>query len=249
MTTQIKSLLDQSVAFEYKKLAQPEGKFLAEYVWIGGSGFDMRCKTRTLTKKPTCIEDFPVWNYDGSSTNQAPGTDSEVYMVARNFYKDPFRPGDNYLVMCDVYEPPRILEDGTKVEMKPLPTNTRASYAEIMDKAKSFEPWFGIEQEYTLLNATTKWPLGWPKNGFPGPQGPYYCSAGTGNAIGRDVVETHYRASLYAGLNISGINAEVMPGQWEYQVGPCTGKDMGDELWMSRYIMVWASPLVWLTTR
>ena len=40
----------------------------------------------------------------------------------------------------------------------------------------------------------------------------------------------------YAGVKVSGINAEVMPGQWEYQVGPCTGIDSGDHLVMSRYL-------------
>jgi glutamine synthetase len=108
---------------------------------------------------------------------------------------------------------PRYLHQ-TPGELKPIPTNARAPCAAAMDKCAAEEPWFGIEQEYTLLNTHTKWPLGWPTSGYPGPQGPYYCSAGAGAAIGRDIVEAHYKACLYAGINISGINAEVMPAQW-----------------------------------
>merc|ERR1719247_2512523 len=82
-------------------------------------------------------------------------------------------------------------------------------------------------------------PFGFPDGGgLPKEQGPYYCSAGYDCTIGRTVADTHYKACLYAGITISGINAEVMPGQWEYQVGPCEGIKSGDDLWMSRYLMV-----------
>ncbi|KAG1675324.1 hypothetical protein FOA52_015998 [Chlamydomonas sp. UWO 241] len=235
---QIKPLLDSSITRHYlKELSDCGGKCVAEYVWIGGAGQDLRSKGRTLSKAPTSVADLPLWNYDGSSTGQAPGTDSEVYLVPRAIYKDPFRGGDHILVMCDCYEPPRILPDGSVKEMVAIPTNTRAACDAAMEKAKAEEPWFGIEQEYTLLDVGTKWPLGWPKGGFPASQGPYYCSAGAGVSIARDICEVHYRACLYAGINLSGINGEVLPSQWEYQVGPCTGIDGGDQLWMSRYLL------------
>jgi len=211
---------------KYMSLHQPDNTVQLEYVWIDGTGEGLRSKCRTVEKVPEKPEDCPVWNYDGSSTYQAEGSNSDMYLKPCRIFNDPFRRGNNKLVMCDVY----------KYNMTPAETNHRKTCKEVMEKAKESAPWFGIEQEYTLLDMDGH-PFGWPKHGFPGPQGPYYCGVGANKVYGRDVVEAHYRACLYAGIKISGCNAEVMPAQWEFQVGPCEGIEMGDHLWMARFIL------------
>jgi len=210
----------------YMNLPQPSDRILAEYVWIGGSMQDLRCKTKTLSKVPQSIADLSEWNYDGSSTGQAPGHDSEVIMKPVSIFKDPFRRGDNILVLCDTYTP----------QGNPLPTNTRHAAATVFEKiTATHRPMFAFEQEYSLFRERTH--LGWPKDGYPAPQGPYYCSVGYLNNFGREIADSHYRACLYAGIYVSGINAEVMAGQWEFQVGPVVGIEAADQLWMSRYIL------------
>lgn len=226
MTSGIKEATAKTVLKKYEKLESPKNLVQAEYIWIDGSGEGIRSKCRTMDFEPKAAKECPVWNFDGSSTGQAEGSNSDMYLHPVAIFKDPFRGGDNKLVLCDVY----------KYNNLPAETNHRKTCAEAMEKASSSHPWFGIEQEYVLLD-NDGYPLGWPKQGFPGPQGPYYCGVGTNKVFGRDIVEAHYRACLYAGINISGCNAEVMPAQWEYQVGPCEGISMGDHLWVSRYIL------------
>eukprot|EP00808_Paulinella_micropora_P031996 g39514.t1 len=226
---------DLEATFQRYMALPVKGKVLAEYVWIGNlnaqNGVDLRCKTRTLNlEKVTSLDELPAWNYDGSSTGQAPGHDSEVYLMPVQWYPDPFRLGNNIIVLCEA-----CLPDG---KMTPIPTNKRRQAAEWLSQKSETEPWFGIEQEYTMFAADGITPLGWPKGGYPKPQGPFYCSAGTGNSFGRRVVEAHYRACLYMGINISGINGEVLPGQWEYQIGPCVGIESGDQMTISRYILL-----------
>lgn len=190
---------------------------------------DIRSKARTISGPVSDPSNLPKWNYDGSSTDQAPGVDSEVILYPQAIFRDPFRRGNNILVMCDCYTP----------SGEAIPTNKRFNAAKIFNNpvVASEETWFGIEQEYTLLQKEVKWPLGWPLGGFPGPQGPYYCAIGAEKAFGRDIVDAHYKACLYAGVNISGINGEVMPGQWEFQVGPSVGISAADEIWIARYIL------------
>jgi glutamine synthetase len=216
------------------------GRIAAEYIWIGGNGpLDIRSKTKCLDFVPGSPSELPEWNYDGSSTNQAPGEDSEVLLIPRAIYKDPFRGGDNILVVADTYSP---------ADRTPLPTNTRAGADLIFESVKEHEIWFGIEQEYTLFQGGR--PLGWPtctsrsfsgpsvQIGYPAPQGPYYCAVGADVSFGREVVEAHLKLCLAAGVNISGVNGEVMPGQWEYQVGPCLGISASDQMLISRYLMM-----------
>ena len=153
---------------------------------------------------------------------------------------DPVRGGPHILVLCEMLNP----------DMTPIPTNTRSAANKIFEQAKQEVPWYGIEQEYTLFKDGR--PLGWPASsarpfatgptpmsafGYPGPQGPYYCSVGYDVAFGRQIVEEHLDACLKAGLEIGGINCEVLPGQWEYQVGPCVGIDGGDQLHLSRFLL------------
>jgi len=227
-----KSSLDPTVIAKYQGLGFPMDKILAEYVWVDADG-NTRSKTRTLpAAKGTDVTLLPKWNFDGSSTGQAPGDDSEVILKPQRIFRDPFRPRSdgiyNILVMCDTYTPAG----------EPLPSNHRALAMKSFEGHDDEEIWFGCEQEFTLFNMDTRTPLGWPENGMPSrPQGPYYCSVGPENNFGRAITDSMYQACLYAGIEISGVNGEVMPGQQEYQVGPCVGIDAGDQVMMSRYIL------------
>lgn len=203
------------------------GKVQAYYIWIDGSGQGLRGKTKTLDKPTYDVSELPIWNFDGSSTGQAIGDNSDIYIKPVAIFRDPFRRGDNILVMCEVISH----------NLEPHPTNFRRECNETMEKCKEQIPWFGIEQEYTMFDFTGKHPYGWPVNGYPGPQGPYYCGVGSDKVKGRKIVEAHYRCCMYAGIKIAGSNGEVMPSQWEYQVGPCEGISMGDHLWVSRWIL------------
>jgi len=196
----------------------------AEYIWIDGTEPTrrLRSKTRIL---PDGTTEFPEWNFDGSSTNQATGDHSDCVLRPVTVVADPIRGGGSVLVLCEVY-----LQDGT-----PHPTNTRALLRETYARHTDQDPWFGIEQEYTMFAKGR--PLGWPEGGYPAPQGPFYCGVGADEVFGREIAEEHMEACIHAGLKIYGINAEVMPGQWEFQIGTAGPLEVADHLHLARWLL------------
>ena len=194
-----------------------------EYIWLDGyePTQSLRSKTQIKSNFGGTLEDCPIWSFDGSSTEQADGADSDCLLKPVAIYPDPGR-HDAYLVMTEV-----LNADGSAHV-----SNGRATIEEDDD-----DYWFGFEQEYFLWDVMTDLPPGFPTGGFPRAQGPFYCSVGANNTFGRDCVEEHLDTCLEAGINLEGINAEVAAGQWEYQIFAKGAKRSGDEVWVARYLL------------
>tara|TARA_B000000475_G_scaffold6610_1_gene6068 strand:- start:599 stop:1561 length:963 start_codon:yes stop_codon:yes gene_type:complete len=182
---------------------------LLEYVWLDADE-QLRSKIKIAEGDLCKLDRIPKWSYDGSSTGQAPGDHSDCILTPVKIYPNPFH-FNGWLVMCDT-------EKRSAIEFE-----------------DSKDYWFGFEQEYFIMNGHGR-PLGWAE-GEPGPQGPYYCGVGASKVAGRKIVEEHMLKCINADINITGTNAEVALGQWEYQVFSKGAKNAGDDLWMSRYIL------------
>ena len=186
-----------------------------EYIWLDGyePEANLRSKVKVTDGEP------PEWSFDGSSTLQAEGGSSDCILLPVEQYENPTNEGS--LVMCQV-------QTG---EHETHPSNSRAAAEAVV----SDEWWFGFEQEYFLTDKDGTI-LGW-EDGTPSrPQGEYYCAVGASNVVGREISDAHLDACLDAGIELTGTNAEVALGQWEYQ---CLGKGIkaGDDLWVSRYLL------------
>lgn len=209
-----------------------------EYVWIdGGSPWGLRSKIKVVSGDFDPASDAaPTWSFDGSSTNQAAGDDSDCLLQPVRYYLHPYVE-DTWIVLCEVLTP-----SGDRHH-----TNTRGSFIDALSAQAETEPWLGFEQEYSIIHNNR--PLGFPDNGYPSPQGIYYCSVGGDRSFGREVSNAHLEACLDAGVNICGTNAEVAPGQWEYQVGgPEIPADVTcDDLWVSRYLLLYTAEHAGLT--
>ena len=199
----------------------------AEYIWIDGTEPTpkVRSKTKVFALEESDSRDFPVWCFDGSSTGQADGSKSDVILKPVRHFIDPTRGPNSYLVMCETFN-----ADGS-----PNSTNHRAKLRETEEKYRALDSWVGFEQEYVFLKEGR--PLGWPAGGYPPPQGPFYCGVGADEVFGREIVEKHLQACIDAGLGITGINAEVMPGQWEFQMFAKSVLEASDMLWVARWLL------------
>jgi glutamine synthetase len=198
-------------------------KYKLEYIWLDGYQPVRNLRSKTQLKDFASfpkLEELPNWGFDGSSTQQAPGGSSDCVLKPVAVYPDSTRK-NGVLVMCEVYN-----ADGT-----PHASNDRAT---IIDDA---ETWFGYEQEYFFYQDGR--PLGFPENGYPAPQGPYYTGVGYKNVgdVARQIVEEHLEICLDAGINHEGINAEVAKGQWEFQIFGKGSKTCADQIWVARYIL------------
>jgi len=202
-------------------------KAIIEYVWLDGYNTpNLRSKTKVIdwNKDEITLDDIPEWNFDGSSTRQALGHNSECLLKPVRLYGD----WTIAIVLCEVMN-----SDGT-----PHQTNQRALLRQLMESNESIRNskwWFGFEQEYFITKGLK--PLGFPSGGYPKPQGLYYCGVGGNQVVGRGLVMAHLHACLQYGMDITGVNAEVAVGQWEYQ---CFNKDAlkaCDDLWVSRYLL------------
>ena len=193
-----------------------------EYIWIDGTEptAQVRSKTKVVGSFKGDVKECPEWNFDGSSTNQAEGNNSDCVLKPVRVYVNPLEL-NSYLVLCEVWD----------VDGNPHKSNFRFQLDEIQSKHSEEDVWVGIEQEYTLFKDGR--PLGWPMVGEPEPQGDYYCGRNKGEHIAR----AHMEACIEAGILISGINSEVMLGQWEYQIGADDPLRISDDLWVARWLM------------
>jgi len=220
---------------------------IAEYIWIGiGDDCNVHSKTRILSGVSNILDisNFPNWDFDGSSTGHSVSTiNSEIILKPCFICNNPFVIPNKYgetgeirdvIVLCSTYFP-----DG----ITPTESNNRHIADLTMKKTQEVCPWFGLEQEYFLCNdKLNKSPVGFDSNQITTPTTKHYCGNGNEGQLGlgltRPIADEHLRACLMAGIKISGMNAEVAPGQWEFQIGPCEGISQGDHMWVARFLLV-----------
>ena len=213
---------NHSTSLHFSKLNQ-NNQIIAEYIWLGTHS-NICSKTRTLSED-ILMGQLPIWHFKSFSTNQ--GSDSEVFLKPKKVYSDPFIKGNNILVFCDTF----YLNDQSPA------LHFRKFAEEVLDFVKEFEPRFEISHELVFYRKSIEWPLG-----FPLKRENYHdfnnCEKKADLGLGRIIMEAHYKACLYAGLNISEIDNEKMEEIWKFTIGPCEGADIGDQFWLAKYLLL-----------
>ena len=211
---------------------------IAEYIWIDANK-KFRSKTKIIRPSPHDIQNknyshfsaYPKWDYDGSSTGQADGKKSEITLVPVFVCDNPLlhvssigeHTYSSNLVLCETYN-----QDG-----KPTSTNRRYSAEPLFEIYKEEKPWFGLEQEYFILDKRIETT---PHHLLFYETTEHYCGIGRDIEY-RKIAEEHMTACIKAGITISGINAEVSKNQWEFQIGPSEGILAADELMIARFLL------------
>lgn len=200
-----------------------------EYIWIDGSVPTKRLcsKTRvcifTLPYTYLSVNNIPQWRFDGSSTNRANTNNLDLILKPVKIFNNPIDSG--MLVLCEV-----LNLDGS-----PHVSNNRNLCLKTELKLNEQEPLFGIEQEYFIFKGKDS--ITAEYLGIMPPEGRYFCGIGGNVSFGREIVQEHLDACIAAGISIEGINAEVAPGQWEFQIGLLPGVEVSDHLWVARWLL------------
>lgn len=200
-------------------------KIVAEYIWLDYSNqyrsktkiFNISSETDEETSKYLMLSTYPDWNYDGSSAGDIPhneddNTECLLYPIA--LYDNPFHTSNDktkyMLVLCNNSY---ILKD-KEYGIHDIMFNY---FCDIKSKLEEEQYMFGFEQEFFMIDIKTGLPLG--INNFNEViQGDYYCGNGYYNVRGRDFLLDTQEKLINAGINITGFNYEVAPGQAEFQV-------------------------------
>jgi glutamine synthetase len=197
--------------------------YLAEYIWL-----DVRDKFRSKIRVINDDEEISNWNYDGSSTGQASIDSSEIILKPCKVFNNPLLKNSK-LVVCSTYT----------INGEPLQNNHRHLAEQIFNKKLEEEAWFGLEQEYYMIDKHTEKIIGFKQEiGISSSRiGKYYCNPIYQDKITTKIAESHLTVCLEAGIKVSGINAEVSPSQWEFQIGPCVNINAGDDIFAARYLL------------
>lgn len=221
---------------------------VAEYVWIDADN-NLRSKTKIFTvpisnklKNFTDIDininDFPDWNFDGSSTGQSETRDSDIIIKPVYFVKNSLIDKSDRLENCRYY-----------IVLCKLANHNDNNYDEtkqLFHLTLFEDPWFGIEQEYIMLNKNGEL-LEYDNYTYTGIDNPdsvntsenrFYCSVGCNNTFGRKIAMEHMHKCIEADIKICGINSEVTPSQWEFQIGPLNAIEVCEQLWIARYMLI-----------